>query len=185
MAICSSPFPSRRLDACRKPALKKAFNSTFATSDSAQQSPHRTMPRLAQEQRAYAIRDLYRLSSGQTVKVAGLVTHRQRPQTASGVIFLGMEDETGITNVWFGRAFTTDSGRLFAQRICSLSKGSFKKNGKHCPLLLSISNPCPWTHCLQVETSNELKWRGTTQAETEIPLLCRLHLRKPKPQHDP
>jgi error-prone DNA polymerase len=52
-----------------------------------------------QEQRAYAIRDLHGLASGQTVKVAGLVTHRQRPQTASGVIFLGMEDETGITNV--------------------------------------------------------------------------------------
>jgi error-prone DNA polymerase len=33
------------------------------------------------------------------VKVAGLVTHRQRPSTARGVTFLTLEDETGTTNV--------------------------------------------------------------------------------------
>lgn len=33
------------------------------------------------------------------VKVAGLVTHRQRPGTARGVTFLSLEDETGLLNV--------------------------------------------------------------------------------------
>ena len=33
------------------------------------------------------------------VLVAGIVTHRQRPGTAGGVVFLGMEDETGLMNV--------------------------------------------------------------------------------------
>jgi error-prone DNA polymerase len=33
------------------------------------------------------------------VMVAGLVTHRQRPPTARGVVFLSLEDETGIANV--------------------------------------------------------------------------------------
>jgi error-prone DNA polymerase len=32
-------------------------------------------------------------------KVAGLVTVRQRPGTASGVIFITMEDETGVANI--------------------------------------------------------------------------------------
>jgi error-prone DNA polymerase len=36
---------------------------------------------------------------GATVTVAGLVTHRQQPGTARGVVFLSLEDETGITNV--------------------------------------------------------------------------------------
>ncbi|HHU66768.1 OB-fold nucleic acid binding domain-containing protein, partial [Corynebacterium sp.] len=36
---------------------------------------------------------------GTRVRVAGVVTHRQRPQTASGLTFLGMEDETGLLNV--------------------------------------------------------------------------------------
>ncbi|MDE1558432.1 MULTISPECIES: error-prone DNA polymerase [Actinotignum] len=32
-------------------------------------------------------------------KVAGLVTHRQRPHTAKGITFLNLEDETGMLNV--------------------------------------------------------------------------------------
>ncbi|MDB6046837.1 MAG: dnaE2 [Gammaproteobacteria bacterium] len=36
--------------------------------------------------------------------MAGIVTHRQRPETASGVVFMSLEDETGISNliVWPG-----------------------------------------------------------------------------------
>jgi error-prone DNA polymerase len=36
---------------------------------------------------------------GANVTVAGLVTHRQQPGTARGVVFLGLEDETGLANV--------------------------------------------------------------------------------------
>jgi error-prone DNA polymerase len=31
--------------------------------------------------------------------VGGVVTHRQRPNTAQGIIFLNLEDETGMVNV--------------------------------------------------------------------------------------
>ncbi len=44
-------------------------------------------------------RDLAGLGNGRFVRIAGLVTGRQRPGTASGVIFLTLEDETGNTNV--------------------------------------------------------------------------------------
>jgi len=37
--------------------------------------------------------------SGRRIEVAGLVTHRQRPATASGVTFLNLEDEHGLVNV--------------------------------------------------------------------------------------
>jgi error-prone DNA polymerase len=33
------------------------------------------------------------------VEVAGIVTHRQRPSTANGIIFVNLEDETGLLNV--------------------------------------------------------------------------------------
>ena len=33
------------------------------------------------------------------VLVGGVVTHRQRPATASGMVFLNLEDETGLVNV--------------------------------------------------------------------------------------
>jgi error-prone DNA polymerase len=39
------------------------------------------------------------LRNGGLVRVAGLVTHRQRPPTAGGTCFLSLEDETGIANV--------------------------------------------------------------------------------------
>lgn len=43
--------------------------------------------------------ELADMSSGRFVRVAGLVTGRQRPGTARGTIFLTLEDETGNTNV--------------------------------------------------------------------------------------
>jgi error-prone DNA polymerase len=48
--------------------------------------------------------DLRRLPHGSRVRVAGLVTCRQRPDTASGVVFVTLEDETGCINVvvWAG-----------------------------------------------------------------------------------
>jgi len=39
------------------------------------------------------------VADGAEVAVAGLVTHRQRPPTARGVVFLSLEDETGMVNV--------------------------------------------------------------------------------------
>lgn len=43
--------------------------------------------------------ELFHLNSGRFVRIAGLVTGRQRPGTASGVLFMTLEDETGNTNV--------------------------------------------------------------------------------------
>ena len=42
---------------------------------------------------------LGKLRNGQRVEVAGLVLVRQRPGTATGVVFATLEDETGIANV--------------------------------------------------------------------------------------
>ena len=43
--------------------------------------------------------ELRALPDGAPVRVGGLVTHLQQPGTASGVVFLSLEDETGIVNV--------------------------------------------------------------------------------------
>ena len=42
------------------------------------------------------------IDDGRRVEVAGLVLVRQRPGTASGVIFITIEDESGVANlvVW-------------------------------------------------------------------------------------
>lgn len=51
-----------------------------------------------QRQNVVAIRDLLPTKARQ-VTVAGLITHRQQPPTANGVVFLNLEDETGMLNV--------------------------------------------------------------------------------------
>lgn len=62
--------------------------------------------------------DLPHLKSGRRVRVAGIVTHRQRPETASGVIFMSLEDETGISNliVW-PKIQTTQREAIFGARL--------------------------------------------------------------------
>lgn len=39
------------------------------------------------------------VQSGRRIEVGGVVTHRQRPATASGITFVNIEDETGLVNV--------------------------------------------------------------------------------------
>jgi len=43
--------------------------------------------------------DLMTAEPDRRVQVGGVVTHRQRPATASGITFLNLEDETGLVNV--------------------------------------------------------------------------------------
>ena len=43
--------------------------------------------------------DLRTAEPGRRIEVGGVVTHRQRPATASGITFLNLEDETGLVNV--------------------------------------------------------------------------------------
>ncbi len=44
-------------------------------------------------------RDLAAIDSGRRVRVSGIVLVRQRPGTASGVIFATLEDESGVANI--------------------------------------------------------------------------------------
>lgn len=59
------------------------------------------------------------------IRVAGIVTHRQRPATASGMTFLNLEDETGLVNivchvgVWkrYGRVARNASALVITGRL--------------------------------------------------------------------
>ncbi len=49
--------------------------------------------------RVRTVRELNRLEDRAAVEVAGLVIVRQRPETAHGIVFVSLEDETGIANL--------------------------------------------------------------------------------------
>jgi error-prone DNA polymerase len=57
---------------------------------------------ILRRRRAIAACDLPKLKHGTRVRACGLITMRQRPATASGTIFLTLEDETGYVNavIW-------------------------------------------------------------------------------------
>jgi error-prone DNA polymerase len=73
-------------------------------------------------------RELRDHETGRRIEVAGLVTHRQRPATASGVTFINLEDEHGLVNivcsvgVWNRyRRIVRDSPALIARGILERS----------------------------------------------------------------
>jgi error-prone DNA polymerase len=57
-----------------------------------------TRPALA-ERGVVTVAGLAGVPDRTVVEVAGVVTHRQRPSTSRGVIFINLEDETGLLNV--------------------------------------------------------------------------------------
>jgi error-prone DNA polymerase len=70
-------------------------------------APERTAMHLARERLeamgVVVARDLPGCTDGDRVCVAGVVTHRQHPETAHGAVFVNLEDETGHVNVVFSR----------------------------------------------------------------------------------
>jgi error-prone DNA polymerase len=70
-------------------------------------APERTAMHLARERlEAMGVTvagDLLSCTDGDRVTVAGVVTHRQHPETAHGAVFVNLEDETGHVNVVFSR----------------------------------------------------------------------------------
>jgi error-prone DNA polymerase len=61
--------------------------------------PLRRIRPVLEEQGVAAVAELAIAPAGSAIVVGGLVTHRQRPPTAGGVVFLSLEDETGMANV--------------------------------------------------------------------------------------
>ncbi len=68
--------------------------------------------------------------NGQLIRVAGIVTCRQRPATASGVIFVTLEDETGYVNliVWNDLA-DRQRKELLSSRLLAVS-GEVQRQGR-------------------------------------------------------
>ena len=66
---------------------------------------------------------------GRLVTVAGLVLVRQRPGTASGVIFATLEDETGIANiVIWPKVFEANRRAVLGSRMLAV-RGQLQREG--------------------------------------------------------
>ncbi|MCE0851436.1 MULTISPECIES: error-prone DNA polymerase [Pseudomonas] len=75
-------------------------------------------------------RELQDVGHGDNIAVAGLVVGRQRPQTASGVTFVTLEDEHGMVNVVVWRALAERQRRaLVGAQLLKVSGRLEQENG--------------------------------------------------------
>ena len=65
---------------------------------------------------------------GRRVHVAGLVTHRQRPSTASGITFVNLEDEHGMINVICSAGFWARHRRLVRESPGLIVRGILERS---------------------------------------------------------
>jgi error-prone DNA polymerase len=82
------------------------------------------------ERRLVDSASLHRRPHGSFVRLAGLVTCRQRPDTASGVVFVTLEDEAGCANVVVWRDLVERQKReLLAARLLGVA-GVIERDGE-------------------------------------------------------
>ncbi len=87
--------------------------------------------------------DLDRLGDGAAVTIGGLVTHRQRPMTAKGVVFVNLEDETGLVNVICPLAVWERFGQVARSAPGLLVRGKLEKADGAINVLASMIEALP------------------------------------------
>jgi error-prone DNA polymerase len=86
-------------------------------------------PRLTR-MRFVAADAIRQLPSGSPVRAAGIVTGRQRPGTASGTVFVTLEDETGYVNVIVWRGLTERQRRELLGASLMGVEGTLEREGE-------------------------------------------------------
>jgi error-prone DNA polymerase len=81
------------------------------------------------ERRVIRAERLAEIDDGRRVEVAGLVLVRQRPGTASGVIFITIEDETGVANLVVWPAVFERFRRVVLGAQLMVVRGKVQKEG--------------------------------------------------------
>ncbi len=79
--------------------IEQTAADLWATGMSANRHPTEFARERLVDRGAVTAADLRTLPHRTIVEVGGVVTHRQQPETANGVVFINLEDETGLVNV--------------------------------------------------------------------------------------
>jgi error-prone DNA polymerase len=79
--------------------VDELVSDLWATGLSTDNHPVRHLRSQLTERGVFSAAGLKTAETGRRVEVGGIVTHRQRPATASGITFVNLEDETGLINI--------------------------------------------------------------------------------------
>ena len=100
----------------------------WATSISPDDHPMRHIRGQLDERGAIRIDRLAHAESGRRIEVGGVVTHRQRPATASGITFMNLEDESGTLNVIAGVGVWTRYRRVAREAPAMIVRGILERS---------------------------------------------------------
>jgi error-prone DNA polymerase len=107
--------------------IDRLVADVWATGLSPQSHPAQFARRHLTTIGALPIEALARTGTGRRVYVGGIVTHRQRPATAGGIIFINLEDETGLLNVVCSQGLWLRSRKIVRSSPALLVRGVLEK----------------------------------------------------------
>ncbi|KRE23479.1 error-prone DNA polymerase [Agromyces sp. Soil535] len=100
----------------------------WATGISPDDHPIRHVREHLDERGAIRIDLLRKAESGRRIEVGGVVTHRQRPATASGITFMNLEDESGTLNVIAGVGVWNRYRRIAREAPAMIVRGILERS---------------------------------------------------------
>ena len=108
--------------------MEQTFADLWATGSSPSSHPVQHVRGQLAEWGAVPASALAQIEDRTRVLVGGLVTHRQRPPTAGGVVFINLEDETGMVNVVCPRQVWERQRRIALNSPALLVDGRLERN---------------------------------------------------------
>ncbi|HEX4856901.1 MAG TPA: error-prone DNA polymerase [Limnobacter sp.] len=117
---------------------------------------HHPISFLRRQLEAFKIRPVEELQTypdGRLARACGIVTHRQRPGTAHGTVFLNLEDETGNVNVIVWNSLAEQQRQVLRNSAILGVFGIWQREGEVCNLV--ARRLVDYTHLLeQLQTSS-------------------------------
>lgn len=109
-------------------AVDELMSDLWATGVSTDSHPVQHVRDVLAERGVITAAGLATAESGRRVEVGGVVTHRQRPATASGITFLNIEDETGLVNVICSVGVWTRYRRVVREAPALIIRGMLERS---------------------------------------------------------
>ena len=100
---------------------------------------------MLRKRRLQSAQDLQDLPNGSLVRCCGIVTLRQQPQTAKGVIFVSLEDETGVVQVIVWKSVRERQRAALLQSRLLAVQGRWQREGEVCNVVAArLVDLTPW-----------------------------------------